>query len=477
MTIRVTKFVVIETGTYNKQYRRPYQSILDHDGMNALAEVIDRTGQITANTLAGVANRLVCPSAQPESEIGIIGGWGERRLRFMLELQDVSDFSTRVQTILGYSDHFGVSMNGTLDPRMEFYINSTIQSRETIAETPLGRQRYLTVRDNSHVLANNNWSGINSGSNEFAIRPQDIYSVMTRQELGELPGGMLDMRNVIRNTPMKSRRQNSVASGYAAQVFEGYRSAQATQDFGQGRNDVLSEARKMMRDPLVSQDPFMSALMNLRGDPTPTNYFTIHELLQLDPHAMSPGVYSSGIMSGATRAASNFHESGTTEYWHVADRHTQVATVLAQTAAAIMMDVGITKLNFDASNLNSTGMSQVRLGDFKSFSNIDMTENLETFRIRFATEVLRDLFYNDEVDYFVTLSVDVLGDTRIMVSIEGSEQVPYVLPTFCDALFAPVITEHDSLSLQLADSFGAVIDELLTTNSQFAETGELKYQF
>ena len=62
---------------------------------------------------------------------------------------------------------------------------------------------------------------------------------------------------------------------------------------------------------------------------------------------------------------------------------------------------------------------------------------------RLEVEVLRGLSSNNMIDFEISMTVDVLGETHISISMAGGPKYDYVTPSFCDALMAPVLTNNN----------------------------------
>ena len=146
--LRVVRFLITETGTYNPMYRRSYHTEMQAGTLSAIEEKVANAKRITPQMLGGLADRFILPTAAVEQmalpnggtaprQIVIPHGWNERRLRFMLEVE--TDFGTGgriTEMIQGYTDHLGVTHNGVIDPNMEFHVNSVLKIRKQTDNTP-----------------------------------------------------------------------------------------------------------------------------------------------------------------------------------------------------------------------------------------------------------------------------------------------------------------------------------------------------
>ena len=73
---RVVKSMMVESGTYNQEFTRPYVGSTDSDVVSLYREQTNNGRQVDRNTLAGIAGRLVAPSAVPEAQVSVANGWG-----------------------------------------------------------------------------------------------------------------------------------------------------------------------------------------------------------------------------------------------------------------------------------------------------------------------------------------------------------------------------------------------------------------
>jgi hypothetical protein len=135
--MHVKRLFLMETGTYNTQYRRPYETNVQGPTLNHLADALHGTQKYTPSLLAGVANQLIAPSATAEQAAGIVNGWNERRMRFMMEVETkYMAGGTSTSIVLGYTNYPGVIFHSNyIDPKMEFFENSIVTVRTTVEHT------------------------------------------------------------------------------------------------------------------------------------------------------------------------------------------------------------------------------------------------------------------------------------------------------------------------------------------------------
>lgn len=460
--LRIAKLIMQETGTYNPQYSRPYSTHFDQHTLNSVTErVIDRSnGRFDPAALSGISGTFISPSPTPEAEIPIINGWSEKRARFLMEVecqfQVGSSSSTYIQ---GYTSFPGITVNNSIAPDMEFYINSIITTRKTQVMTPYGVQEIESVVDNSHLLSTNSWFGVNQPGQQRLMRPQDVFCHM---QASHIPGmydsditSVYDGRTVLKTEATKSARINGLAGAYASKIIDGYIIGNSVSDFGQSEAAILNRSRSEVNEAQASLDPFLAALssINLNGI---TNKFKFTDLERIDPNVRFVTNYA---VLGQTQQMQT-HHSGQTSAWHGADRATLAATILSQAVPAIMMDLMINRLIFKSTNHDITGQMQTMIIDGKSFSNMDLTKHLDMFKRRLEKEILLDLTFNNQVSYALDMRVDLLGETWVAISIDGQPSVDFVTPSFCDNLFVPVITTNTLTVQNLTADFENLVSNV-----------------
>jgi len=447
-SFRISKLLLQESGTYNDQMRRRYDTVLQNNTMNMMAERLAGVSEYQAPLFAGIANQFIAPQATPEKQIDISNGWSERRMRFMMEIEIDLYMGGRIkEVILGWTSHLGISTAGQIDPQMEFFVNSTLQIRETIANTPVGRQTYSSVVDNSHILVDPSWSSIYTAQADTRLRPEDVFTTMSRTHLSGL-GKVADGRTMSMNTAVKSRRSNGSAANYMADILRSHKQASVLEEAGAGEQEILMKARGFAQENIAAADYFLAAISQLRGMGV-SNVFQYSDLISLDE-----GVTHNTVASflGQTQKSS-VHQQGQTQHWAGADAETVAATVLSQSVPAAMMEVGLTNVMFKSTNQDIGSQMHTVFMDIRGFVHGDLSTQAQYLRNQLEQTILRDLTYNNSISYSVEMSVDLLGETWIKISLNGGPFIDYVTPSFCDALTVPVLTNNSNAATQLASDF------------------------
>lgn len=456
--VRITKLLMMETGTYNQQYRRPYETSLDGRTLQTMAERFSGVTKFVPAILSGLANQFIAPTAAWESELVIPNGWTEKRLRFMMEVTFSNYAGGMVrEVILGYTDVPGITVSNAVDPYMEFYVNSTTQTREIVEQTPFGAQTHVSAFDSSHILVDNGYGGIHSNNKTTRMRPEDVYAVMGRNHLDTNAGDIYDTRTSLSNQAVKSSRSNGLAANYAAKILDSYNGANNTcNDFGQSTEAKYQTARVAAADPVAQQDMFLSAIASIRQSPIIGNTFRMADLRMLDPNVDN---VTRNAVVGATQQQS--HYAGQTMDWSGGDRTTQVATILSHSIPSLLMDLALTKISFTSENRHRPdGQPLTVIQNLRSFSTGDLQRYGDNFIYRFEMEVLRDITYNNQIGYEIEMHVDLLGESFIRIALDGGGVYDYVTPSFSDAQMVPVLTNNAALVKNLSSDFEVLFENL-----------------
>jgi len=462
-TIQIVKLLLQETGTYNPMFSRPYQTYMDGQTLGNISDRINSStaGSITGSLLSGLATNMLTPSATPQGTIPIPYGWTERRIRFLMEVNVVTRTgSTFIYYFQGYTSHLGVGHNGSIDPTMEFIINSYIRVTRANQYTPYGIQSRDIVTESAHII-NGNIVQQSVTVDMFSMRPQDIFTGIQSSYLNSAynthSNNMVlnDTRVKFTGDTIRSNRSNNLASNFIAKVVDDYRTGVKLAEFGQNDTDIMARCRDLSYESSAFENIFIRAISTIKGVGTSTT-FTFNILERLDPNVAAVTNY---ISLGATKI-SQLHQTGQTAYWGSSDRETLVATILSNSIPAIMMDLMISKIYFRSTNHDYSGQMNTVIIDAKSLTNIDLTNNFELFKRRLEKEILYDITYGNQDIYMLDMNVDLFGDTTINISIGNNPPILYTTPSFCDGLLTPVVTTNKDNFFNVVHDFEVLMNNI-----------------
>jgi hypothetical protein len=445
-SIRIAKLTMQETGTYNPIHQRPYMTHITGDTMQSIGSRLEQAGSgtITGSLLGGIASTIMAPSATPGETIHIPYGWAERRIRFILEVHAVSNTgTTTIFYFQGFTDYLGVSTNGNVDPKMTFVLNSFIRVNRLEQLGPMGYTTRDTVTLSSQII-NPEPNAAMKGTHK--MRPQEVFTGIQSGYIENAhsyvePGiGYIDGRLRLGTEAIGSNRENNLPSYYVSKVFDTHRQAYALADFGQNDSDIYSRGVQLSLDTMLVENPFIRALSQARGVPVATT-FTYGDLVKIDPNVIAA---TNCVRLGQT-FQSSVHQTGQSEYWNSANRETVVATMLSNAVPAIMMSLFISKVTFMSTNQSSMGQIHTQLLGGSSVTAADMSQAFQVLKNRLDNEVFMDISYAGQQLYTLEMDIDIFGETKISISIDGGPAILYVTPSFCDGLLVPVISPNKQI--------------------------------
>jgi hypothetical protein len=466
--LRFAKLTMAETGTYNDIMLRPYNVQMDGTMINNITNRVATLGggKVSGAMLAGIASEAIAPSSEYSYQIAIPNGWGQKRIRFVLEVHcHFGVGSDMIYYFQGYTDFPGVNLaTKHIAPEMVFVINSLLGVTRAMVPGPTGMSVRDIVTESSQVLSDPHWQSISQGS-MLTMRPQDVFTGMQGAYIQQgfsymNKNNFQDARNVLRSEPVRSNRLNNMPGSYMAKVIDGYTTAQELSGFGQGDADILSRSIEQVYESPLMENPFLRALSNIRGMSQMSNRFLFSDLMAIDPGVAANINFA---VVGQTQMV-GVHQAGSSEFWNGTNRETIVATLLSHSVPAIMMDLLLNRTIFQATNHTIDGHVEITMVDAKSLSSIDV-RNVNMFQARLEREVLYDISFGNQESYMINMRVDLFGETEIVVSLGSGPMIKYVTPSFCDNLYAPVVTGSAEQFQGVCHDFESLVNNIVQATS------------
>lgn len=478
--LTITKFIIRDSGTYQDMYRRSYVTHMDgvnYDNIiNRINEAsMGRTGSVISPSLiSGVVSNILQPSAVPSSNIVVPNGWSERRLQFILEVEfSTVTNNTCLYYFQGYTDHAGITSNGAIDPNMTFYLNSYIRVNRVKMHGVNGTYYSDMITESAHVINGVMQTDEDGYPSNYIMRPTDVFTGMQSSYLSsdynhDNPDGGSDIfdTRINNNDPVKGDRSNSIPVNYVAKLLGTYQSAHQLTEFGQSQENMIDRCRHLTNEPYLSENPFIRAIMNIKGHPEGIS-FNYSNLEEMSDHVSSVTNY---ITSGTTGKIHGTHNKENYSYWNSSDRETVVANVLSNAVPSLMMDLLITNINFITTNHDSNGAVSTVIRGYNSLTNADLTNNLEVFKLKLEKELLYDLTFGNQDTFIVEMEIDLYGDTSVSIQLNSGQQVTFSTPSFCDALLTPTITNNKTSFNNLVNDFETLFNGLPGVNNDPSQT-------
>lgn len=457
LSFLVSRCIMKETTRYDDVYARPYTSHFDGDIAMRLMEATNRGNDISIASLADVAGTFLRPQSTPTSGVMIENGFGEKRLSFMLEVKSVDDYGSNVGSryiITGYSDHLGaIHRNGDalIDPQLKLYINNVFIIRDAIASNAYSNQNVVsTMVGADHVFHSSVYGDYMQQTPPMYLqRPEDVfgklqYSNDTQVDYLSGYSTLEDGRNRVDNTK-STRRRHEVPSAWLADSIRSYISS--TNDghvYGEETDgNVFGNARNKIRNTTTSKNQFILQL-SLKSNFQETGYVTYSELCSILPNLDQ----TADVLFSSPVIAQNEYQIGQGESWRTVSEETIASSIIKQSVPAIMSDCLITNIIFTATNDTIGGEHVVTVSHVESFTHgLDMSRYVQHFIDRLKTEILTTISRHGHTSYNIQCTMNMLYDSHIHISINGSPLTYFAAPSFCDNLYSPIVT-YDSQSVE-----------------------------
>ena len=459
----VVKLLIMETGSYNDQFIRPYTMDVRQEHIDAVNNVVGDSPSVTPASLAGVASSFFKIAAVPEKVAKIANGWGTKRCRYLMEIAYNRGGMRTHELIAGYTEHHGISTLTSaahVDPDLMFFINTvTVVRMDAVPPAIYGNVPAKSPRvvNTSHVLSDHQSAAFKPSmplnDRIFDLRPQDVVNTLQASSVlhNYNPDNVIDGVSILSNAPKLSARSHCIPSSYTSKILTAF---QLSQETNMGiASESLNELHGLVRDPAIDHGGFVGKLRNLAG--VAVAAFSYKDLCKLDPTIDQRKIYVK---------AKQIHNAGNTEYWQGANITTQYASILAQTIPSIMSEVGLTTISFRATNVTSTGTTVddgfVIVSGQTFATGADLARPAELFKLRLKREVLDDLTFNNQISFTLLAEVDLVGDTRIQLSVNNEPLTPYCVPSFADASFSPMVTSNPTHPANVGYQLGVLLEGL-----------------
>ncbi len=490
--VRIGNVVLVQSGTYQEQHMRPFNMTVNNQAINQLLDATRGGLNLGVSAVQDIAGQIVQPSAMTEGIVGISGeGWTSRRFRGFLRAHEEHPIikGTSTQRIFFiYTDQCDVSYGNLLDPNMRVYFNSETIISESVQNTAMGLQRFCKVEAANQIvtpvdmMAGNN--GMFSAQSSHLIRPEDVFSIgqMTSivdrlQSTGKFNGTinrMHDHRTMVGECGayQYSQRQDTSPVRYVSNTLRAFQHSVHEADmlgddnFGNvaanSKEHLYGEAQSYAANSSIHSNAFL-AILKEKANYMERGFVTWGDLCQLFPELVQQqGCAQFAMDNGQSARKVNF--ANDSMHFHGADQTSVASATLGQTVPSLMMDTFLRHVGFAVTNGPHPGTYQF---DYHSnmiksiMEGVDMRPYLMEFERRLITDCLNTITFNNQIPFTLSMSSDLAGDSVIDISLQGESVVRYVVPTFTDGLFAPIITRDQTKANQIANDMLYLVSEVV----------------
>lgn len=480
--LRVESLILRMTGTFNDQFIRPYVTnpSLNNRDLERIASNIAQAapnGNITPVAVSGVSGSFLTRSASAEAVAGIVNGWSMQRLRFIMKVSLVNAIGgSNTLFVTGYTDHAGVA-NGHLDPNMEFFVNNLYKVRSTFTQTPVGTNHILETVGSQQIITDHNRqqnrnAGFNNGNSDLKIMsPGDVFkalesSVLYNSAANNEYGSLVDTRFLVDYTGKTAAKGINNPNTYIAHTLNSYING-SSEDFQEPEHSAALK-HYMRSNEFENQDfwrsEFFAAIDQFRNDyAMKSSSFSLKDIEKVDTNVRN-------VITFINDRPNELHSAGLTSYWNGQDLNTVTASIIASSLPTLMSEQLVSSVTITSTNSTLDGRPLTTIIHGTGFSNhMDMRQNFDRLRSAFEMLVVKDISFNNEIGYSVQISCDLIGQTKIKIRMDGCPEQDFVFPTFCDALFSPILTTNMDSILRVSEDFSHLMN--FVKEAKYADTG------
>ena len=434
--IKILSLNIQPMGIYHDMCLRPYETHIDQGVIEQVSEraIQFNSPRIQPGLFNGIGSSIIHPAANHSGIIQVPNGWNTQRARFVLVVQDVTPHGFEsIHYIQGYTDWLGaeVGHNGKV-----IIANDVVFIINSLSVMTVSGQRRLLQQ--TQLLSNMENIDILDPNTRMSIRPFDLYHQMAVMQYSQNVKTK-DLEPVVSRSGKFSRRSNSHHNKYLSEVVGSYMLA-ATDGFGvEGEGSVMDLAKDYsMKDGYPRENAFLRRINSLTGM---FSQFDMPTLRRIDPNIDQLINFQITDRNDPIIVSSTQY----TNTWDGSDVDTVNACIIANAATALAGEYGLNRLSLTSENV-STAVPLTIIYDYKSLLGENMSQQAEIFKHRLENEVIMDLTFGNQISYDLELDIDLLGETKIRLSMDGGPMSFYCSPTFMDSNFTPVIAPNEEVS-------------------------------
>jgi len=375
--------------------------------------------------VSSIGNPVKLPTATGES-------WDMDVACFVAEIEGMIAGAKRPfkYYVSGYTDRPWENKEGALfDPETILTINSIFEVRSYL--TPNGTEKLIK---GYQVLANPDYVGVDK-PNMQRTRPMDVFARMssvTDPMLNVAGVTTVDLRTTHVATPVFSDYEYVDMSSWLQTIVSTDVSATIQMESaGEVKNrhsmHYIETLRRFVMDRPVTQNPVMRALAMIKNG-VAINNIKLDDLRVMDPNALN-------VCHINVTPQSN--PDVQYESWGGSDAATVAASAIAHSVPAIMAKYGIRVVDFNGSNIyGQTGVNVIGTAGVDDFVK---EEDIKAFEEEIENRVFSMLTHRNAINLTLVGRFDLFGNSQFTMEWDCEDARHYLVPTFANSLFPPVI--------------------------------------
>jgi hypothetical protein len=489
-SIQVEMLLVVPTGTYQQQWRRPFVTQLDNNNITQVYDVVShayhdfmlrkKNGSLPANAaydidpmqLSAISSSFIKPAmgAEAPARLNLKHSLEFQTARFVLRIAVQRHGAVEPQRFVmtGYTSHMGILQKAgraglnqsdyTLDPLMELTINSVMEVRKVTRNYGYGDQIAWEMHAVHQVLVDTEFRSVDD-PNVIRMRPYEVTSALSRMHdprTAQRGIDVTDTRYMQTTAPEFSDVHNTNPNNYMAKILGGLAAGRdaAIETNMSSLVGQYTQAGRILRDPISREDPFLKALASF-DDGIVSATFKFRDLLAIDPNADSDQVCKINMRdfnAYVNKRGENMAYGRDTQTWNGRDLATEWAVQVTNMLPPMMMDLAMRRVEVFASNSFERMCKATNAWPF--VEGVDLSPQMRTLDILFYEQFVRPMTGDgDWMRYDLDIVADLYGDIVIGLSLNGSPRETFVFPAFMGSAMAPVLTSQPDTLDHIASEF------------------------
>lgn len=496
----VLAIMLMETGTYNPEFLRPYSVSVDRSDITTIGDITEENHgtMLSPDLLAGVAGRILHYSSEVNKNdlVDIENGWDTKRLSFLIEVVEDArpDFefhnsnSQTVTYISGWTDRLDVvtTRTGVAPPDdLVFYV-SNIHRIER--QTKRIQTNHQLIVPSYHAIG----YGGNTREDLYMVRPRDVFNDEMSKQATPANSRRLNTANRLQGTmPKTSRSTNLLPSSYIASSINAYVRGETQRSsfqdgFGNydssrtpGRESVYSKASALLTESTAyERNSFMYLLRQQSTEFAARTTFTWGDLTDIfsqDILRITSMYKRKPVERRDASVRSRWAGAGESSPWDSNESHgynAVFATALKQSLPGYALESKIYSCRIEATNIVSSSERfntihgvLITVSDVVFIARMPSAaeENIliDQMKSSIAAHILRDVSLDNTIDFDIVVDLDWRNDSFISVGIDGGRMVEFSTSSFSNSLTPPIITTNPDFTDNMVNDLRAVVNEIL----------------
>jgi len=439
--------------------------------LNALGNLIDiKKNTIQEQDIATNMPNVFTYDARPDLLTSIPNGWNQKRYGFMLEIHHIERSTInghisgkKIEYIQGFTNYNGASMQfvsgenvTNLDPNMIFFVNSIICVRES--KVPGTNRVAHTLMYKFNLMTNpmtNREEFVLDRDAFKVLRPIDVVSEFMLEEMLDPTIPTANFTNTVdSNLIIESKHDNKNNVNQVKNVLNAAYNARMNVDHLSSRSDVFSYMSSSLKEPTIADVEFLNILSEQLGRYSST--FNSSFIMTIDKFLNK----KTRLLPDTIDTPTNLQNtqlvlfSNDTENLARADEESRLAHLTAEVIVPMLFNKNLTSFSFSIST--ELGFEEPIFYYISSASFIPIVDgNKEAIvfalKDQIETILLPQLTRGRNQIVNLMCYIDLLGQSRVAISINNGPLIPYAIPTYANSLYdSNIVRGQDKINNELA---------------------------